>query len=262
VSIVGGQDAGRSTTSGIRGVYVLSGLHESTLTVRVSDTNHVAYSQVVNLTSDLNLDFSLEPTFPHIVLTGVVTDALTSAPIQDAVVYINGRYHTSTHNTGFYTLSGYLDFPPGYSFTFISADGYVTDYRYIRGVVQNARLRRITRIAAGDSMVVTVEPDDTLCVNNVQDFPGFGLVYVCGNVRVTIPANGILTVQGLASVDGIVPGLEVEIPNPNGPCCSERLENPTSIAVKAGDEVTVNVEMPSTLTTSQSFKVMTTFRSQ
>ena len=111
-------------------------------------------------------------------------------------------------------------------------------------------------------MVVTVEPDDTLCVNNVQDFPGFGLVYVCGNVRVTIPANGILTVQGLASVDGIVPGLEVEIPNPNGPCCSERLENPTSIAVKAGDEVTVNVEMPSTLTTSQSFKVMTTFRSQ
>lgn len=46
--------------------------------------------------------------------------------------------------------------------------------RYIRGTIQNVHLHRIDRIAAGESTPVTVAPDDTLCVNNVQDNPGLG----------------------------------------------------------------------------------------
>jgi hypothetical protein len=108
----------------------------------------------------------------------------------------------------------------------------------------------------GESTVVTVAPDDTLCVNNVQDTLGLGQDYVCRSVRVVVPANGIMTLEALSTQAGARPGLEVETVGVS-PCCSERMGNPISIPVTAGTEVVANVEMASGSAVSQSFVLNT-----
>jgi hypothetical protein len=198
------------------------------------------------------------PTPPtmDIVLTGQVTDATTSAPISGATVSINGRYRTTTDSSGNYSVAGKLDAGRNYDFTYVSANGYASDYRYIRATSQNVHLYRINRIMAGDSTSVTVDPDDTLCVNNLQDFPGLGPDYVCRSVRVVAPSDGVMTLEAVSAQSGAHPPLEVE--TVGAPlCCSERMGNPTSIPVTAGTEVVANVEMASGFTTSQSFTLST-----
>ena len=146
-------------------------------------------------------------------------------------------------------------------FTYVSANNYASDYRYIRGASQSVRLYRITRITAGDSMVVTVAPDDTLCVNNVQDTLGLGQDYVCRSVRVVAPSDGVMTLEAISTLGGARPGLEVE--TVGAPvCCSERMGNPTSIQVTAGTEVIVNVELAEGSTASQSFALTTSMARQ
>ena len=195
------------------------------------------------------------PTEPNAAtLTGQVTDSATSGPIAGATVTI-GLRATTTDGSGNYRISGFGD-----SYTWVSADGYESDYRFIRTSVQNVHLHRIEQITAGESKFVTIAPDDTLCVNNVQDTPGLGPDYVCRIVRVVAPTDGVMrlearTLQGLLSV------LEVETRNVT-PCCSERLENPTSIQVKAGTEVAASVEMPLTTGISQSFILTTSMAPQ
>ena len=190
------------------------------------------------------------------VLTGQVTDATTSAPISGATVSINGRYRTTTDSSGNYSDAGKLDAGGNYDFTYVSANGYASDYRYIRATSQNVRLYRINRIMAGDSTSVTVDPDDTLCVNNLQDFPGLGPDYVCRSVRVVAPSDGVMTLEAVSTQSGAHPPLEVE--TVGAPlCCSERMGNPTSIQVTAGTEVVAHVEMVSSSTISQSFTLST-----
>lgn len=197
------------------------------------------------------------PTPPTtIVLTGRVTDSTTLAPISGATVSINGRYKTTTDGSGNYSVTGLLDPGGNHNFTYVSADNYASDYRYIRGTSQNVHLYRITRITAGDSTVVTIAPDDTLCVNNVQDTLGLGPDYVCRSVRVVAPSNGVMTVEALSNQAGAHPPLEVETVGAPS-CCSERIENPTSIPVTGGTEVVVNVEMVVGSTSSQSFTLKT-----
>jgi hypothetical protein len=115
------------------------------------------------------------------VLTGRITDSTTLAPISGATVSINGRHRTTTDGSGNYSVTGLLDYDPGgnHNFTYVSANNYASDYRYIRATSQNVHLYRIKQVMAGDSTSVTVAPDDTLCVNNVQDTPGLGQDYVC-----------------------------------------------------------------------------------
>ena len=109
--------------------------------------------------------------------------------------------------------------------------------------------------------MVTVAPDDTLCVNNSQDFPGLGQDYVCRSVRVVAPSDGIMTLEALPTQGGAHPPLEVETVGVS-PCCSERMANPTSIQVTAGTEVVVHVEMLLGSTTSQSFTLNTSMARQ
>jgi hypothetical protein len=108
---------------------------------------------------------------------------------------------------------------------------------------------------------VSVAPDDTLCVNNVLDTPGLGQDYVCRSVRIVAPSDGILAVDVLSTHEGSRPLLEVETVGP-GPCCAERIENPTSIQVTTGTEVAANIGIVSGSTTSQSFTLNTSMRSQ
>jgi hypothetical protein len=191
-----------------------------------------------------------------IVLTGQITDSITSAPISGATVSINGRYRTTTDSSGNYSVTGLLDAGGNYNFAYVSANNYAGDYRYIRATSHNVHLHRIQRITAGASTSVTVTPEDTLCVNNVQDTPGLGPDYVCRSVRVLAPSDGLMTVEALSNDGEARPGLEVETVGV-APCCSERMGNPISIPVTAGTEVVANVEMASGSAISQSFVLNT-----
>jgi hypothetical protein len=195
----------------------------------------------------------------NIVLTGQVTDSATGAAIAGAVVSINGRYRGATDASGNYSVAGFMDYG-SFNFTYVSAAGYVSDYRYIKGTSQNVRLPPIERITAGESWLVTVSTDDSLCVNNVQDSPGIGPDYFCGTVRVLSPIAGTLTVDVTSTLDGSHPLLEVETVDIS-PCCSERLGNPTSIQVQAGTEVVVHVEIGSG-STPQAFMMKTTLTAE
>ena len=190
-----------------------------------------------------------------IVMTGQVTDATTSAPVAGANVWLDGWPIAITDASGTYTS------PSWGVMTFVEADNYARDYRYVGGAPHDIHLHRIKRITAGDSTHVTIAPDDTLCVNNMQDSPDLGPVYVCRSVHVVAPSPGVMTLEALSTTSGPLPLLEVEIvAGGRGPCCSERLENPTSILVTAGTEVVAHVEMSSSSTTSQSFTLNTSMK--
>ena len=95
----------------------------------------------------------------------------------------------------------------------------------------------------------------------MQDPPELGPNDVCRSVRVVAPSAGVMTLEALSTTNGPYPLLEVEIvTGGDGPCCSERLENPTSILVTAGTEVVAHVEMPVGSATSQSFTLNTSMR--
>jgi hypothetical protein len=262
VRIADGPNAGKSATTDASGNYSFIGLQQSGFTVTVSATNYASQAIGVTLTSNQTLPFRLNPPpTPTFSLTGRVTDSTSSGPIPGAIVSINGRYTGTTDSLGNYSVAGFLDAGGNYNFTYVSANGYASDYRYIRGTSQNVHLYRIARITAGDSTVVTVTPDDTLCVNNVHDTLGLGPDYVCRSVRVVAPSDGVMTVEAVSTQAGAHPPLEVETVGALS-CCSERLGNPTSIPVTGGTEVVVNVEMAVGSTSSQSFTMKTSMSSR
>jgi hypothetical protein len=238
------------------GNYSFAALQQSGFTVNATAANYISQSQGVTLTSSRTLNFSLRPQPLAITLKGRVTDAATGGPIAGAVVSINGRYRGATDNSGNFSVVGLLDAGSNTDITYVSSENYVSDYRYIRGTTQNVRLYRNERIVAGESKLVTVAPDDTLCVNNVQDTPGIGPDYVCRSVFVVAANDGAVTIETVSTQDGAHPPLEVETGGLS-PCCSERMGNPTTIRVTAGTVIVVNVEMLSTSTSPQSFVVKT-----
>ena len=256
MSIVDGPNAGTSTTTDVSGSFNFAALQQSGFTVEVSADNYFSQSQGVTLTSNRTLNFLLRPKPAFITLTGHVTDAASGGPIASAVVYINGRYRAITDNSGYYLVGGFLDAGNNSDTTYVSAENYAADHRYIRGTVQDVRLWRVERIMAGESKVVTVAPDDTLCVNNVQDTPGLGPDYVCRSVFVVAQNDGAVTIEAVSTRDGTHPRLEVETIGVT-PCCSERIGNPTTVEVAAGTLIVVNVEMVSSSNSSQSFVVNT-----
>jgi hypothetical protein len=257
VSIVNGPDAETSTTTDASGDFSFTGLRQASVIVNVSKLDY--FSTRAPLTLNQTTQIFLVWLGPSMVFTGRVTDAVTSAPIAGAIVYVNGRYRATSDASGNYSLTGYLDIGDS-SITYAFADGYEQSGRYIRGMLsQSFRLHRTVRIAVGDSWSVTVRPDDSLCNNNLQE-PGFGSPgsgFLCRTVRVMAPSDGVLTLEAVSTQDGTHPTLEVEAVGGAGPCCSERLENPTSIKVTAGTEVIVNVELPERATASQSFRLTT-----
>jgi hypothetical protein len=205
------------------------------------------------------------PTTPTtFAVSGTVIDGTTSAPIAGAAVSINAGYRTTTDGSGHYRMTGLLDAGLHLNVTSVSANNYASDVRSIEGTSQTVRLHRIERMVAGDSTVVTVAPDDTLCVNTLQDMLGLSPDYVCRSVRVVAPIDGVMTLEALSTQGRARPPLEVEIvaivaPGKPG-CCAERIENPTSMVVTAGTEVVANVEMLSRSTASQSFTLITSVR--
>lgn len=238
------------------GNYSFNALQQSGFTVKASAADYISQSQSVTLTSNQTLNFSLRPQPLAITLTGRVTDAATAGAIAGAIVSINGRYRGTTDNSGHFSVAGLLDYGSNHDYTYVSVENYVSDYRYIRGTTQNVHLYRIERIVAGESKLVTIAPDDTLCFNNVQDTPGGGTDYVCRSAFVVAPNDGSVTIEAVSTQNGAHPPLEVETLGV-APCCSERIGNPTTIQVAAGTMIVANVEMLSSSTSTQSFVLNT-----
>jgi hypothetical protein len=202
-------------------------------------------------------------------MTGVVTDD-DGPPVPGAKVAVWRDYvdvpSMLTDGSGAYKLkftavpgSAYvLNWDPAgtedaVAFVTVEASGYEPYARYILGttqdLVENIRLHRIKRITAGESAVLTIVPDDTVCVLDV--WPGRELI--CGTLRVVAPDNGIMTVEAVPTqATSELPMLEFFGNQTGAPRA-----NPTALRVTAGIEYTIKVEVPRGFTGSQSFVVKT-----
>ena len=133
----------------------------------------------------------------------------------------------------------------------VVADGYEEYWRSIRTDGRttfnvNVRLSRQTRIAAGESTVLSVAPDDGDC----RSF----MAGVCGVVRITTPNSGRLTVEVVS--DDAMPAPQLEV------CCESGNEvwgNPVSLKVAPGPELQLLIGLGQGISTRRSFKVKTSF---
>jgi len=134
----------------------------------------------------------------------------------------------------------------------IIADGYDWYWRTVvassSSLVENFQLRRVKRIAAGESAVLSVTPANGDCIAWMYG--------PCAPVHVTAPANGNLTIEAAStSAAAALPGIEV--------CCvggGEVGGNPVTLPVTAGMEVLVTVgQTGPLLRTSESVTVRTSF---
>jgi hypothetical protein len=218
---------------------------------------------------------------------GVVSFELTGVaigddgrPVPNAHVGVNFQPEPGAHFVG---VSGRTDGVGAYDIRFTAVpgayykgagataevvlvgDGYEAEYRWFRPTTSDAHQtldlhpRLINQITAGESISVTVTPDDTPCINNLQDIPGLGPDYVCRTVRILVAAAGVLTVEARPA-GGSSPPLEVETVPEQDDCCLDGLSNPRTLSVAAGTVVKASIEIPVGSTASQTFTLKTTIR--
>jgi hypothetical protein len=195
-------------------------------------------------------------------VSGVVTDD-QGAPVGGAYVTmarVEARPSVLTDASGAYRID-FRASPrvnPGTGLGFLAraeivADGYEQYWRNVMAtnppLVEHFRLHRINRITAGDSMLVSVTPDNGDCQGWLSG--------PCGRVRIAAPSDGNLRIEAVPTQNGAsLPQLEVWSEGPYG--------NPLSLAVKAGTEVRVEIGQPGTgsqpaFTTGESVMVKTSF---
>jgi hypothetical protein len=197
-------------------------------------------------------------------VTGIVT-ADQGTPVADAVVTmahsLGGRFHRAsavTDGSGGYAI-GFTSSPwtntngRGAARAEVVAEGYDMYWRTVIAtgpqLVENFRLQRIKRVAAGDSIVLSVTPDNGDCL---------GWLYgPCGRVRVAVAAGGNLTVEAVLTQESArLPQLEI--------CCisgNEVYGNPVTLPVIAGTEVRVEVgQSAAGVTAGQTLIVKSTLR--
>ena len=150
--------------------------------------------------------------------------------------------------------------PPGteqmVGFVKVEAPGFERLTRYILGtspqLVENVRIHRIRRITAGESVIVNVSADDTVCI--IDSWPGREVI--CGILHVVPPVDGTLIVEAVSADNGSAhPELEVW-----GDRIGAPRENPTSLPVVAGAEYFVTVQVPWGFSGTQSFVVKTSYK--
>jgi hypothetical protein len=116
-------------------------------------------------------------------------------------------------------------------------------------LVENFRLRGIQLITAGDSLVLSIAPDDGECSNDAFDGP-------CRIVRVAAPADGTMTVEVLSTQPGAAPPQV-------GVCCvsgNERYGDPVTLPVTARTAYyEVQIVPTQSITTTQSVRLKTSF---
>ncbi len=118
--------------------------------------------------------------------------------------------------------------------SFAEQPGYETHRRYLgprasQDMTQNFHLYRIRRITPGDSVTLTVRPDEPMC--------GFDSEWVCRTVRIVANKAGKLTLSLTSHDRQSETGLEVIEGSPFRPkCCSQTV----TMDVAVGAEVLAN----------------------
>jgi carboxypeptidase family protein len=276
VVIGDGPNAGHSTMSDSSGSFRFTDLAQSGFTVTASADNYFPQSRGVTLTSSQTLTFQLNRFVSRIpptrfVMSGTAMDdsgrprpnARINVDFLSSDVPFTYFSHASAVTDGAGAYRVQFDAVPGLMSHHMTAwaclfpgSGYASDCQWIVAtapdISQNFHTYSIPRLPVGQSTTVTVSPGDSLCLNNVQDTPGL-LDYVCRTMRVVSAMDGLVTIEAVSNDGGVHPPLEVELLVESGPCCSERLQNPTTIAAPAGVEITVNVEMLWGSATAQTF---------
>jgi len=175
-------------------------------------------------------------------------------PIANAPVWVNvGRPNVPvmTDETGRYTtrvearLGGYVYRSTAMLYLDAGKD-YEHEHRLFRPTgadphqILDLHPRLIRWISVGESVSVTVAPDDAPCFNNVQD-GSWHLYYVCRTFRLIVPADGVLTAE-VFPVDANSPGTLLEMEGPGDlDCCYQG--NPLTMSVAAGMVVKISVEV-------------------
>jgi hypothetical protein len=116
---------------------------------------------------------------------------------------------TRTNGGGYYEAEFVLGPKPlwvgAHGYIYTVDEGYSTNVQPLQlasDVVQNLRLRRPRQINVGESIVVTVEPDSSLC-SDLEDLFAFG--YRCEYVRVAARSPGTLKIEMHTDAGGLVP---------------------------------------------------------
>ena len=137
------------------------------------------------------------------------------------------------------------------------------DYRYVRAsAVSDMRimLPRRREIVAGDSLEVTIAPDDAICYNNGQDMHPWPVEWVCRTVYILPPADGtVIIYAGSACPGACLPvGLEAEPADRTDLYWSlYPATGMLSVPAKRGSPIRLQVELPWG-SPSQSFMLRTT----
>ena len=132
----------------------------------------------------------------------------------------------------------------------VAADGYEEYWRSVKvgagtQFLENFRLYRLTRVAAGDSTVLMVPPDLGECRG--------WLASVCGVVRITIPKAGRLTVEAVSD-DTMTERPPLEVWGNE-----EVYGNRLTVSVAPGPELELLIGLGQGVSTTRSFKVKTSF---
>ena len=166
---------------------------------------------------------------------------------------LNGYQMAITDSSGNYTVAA------ARGMTFVEADNYATDYRYVGGTPHNVHLipssgsrqetRRLYRCARRHAVR-----------QQLQDSPIWS-DYVCRSVRVVAPSAGVMTLEALSTTNGPPPLLEVEIVT--GGRWTLLLRTPREPHLDSGHRRNGGrgtVEMPVGSATSQTFTLNTSMR--
>lgn len=247
VTIITGSYAGESKVTDNTGVAVFTDITTLGFMITATSPGHQA---AVALVEPPDRSILLVLTYDAITLTGLVTSAETSAPLAGATVYLNGRYRATTDGSGHYSIAGILDLPSGDNVAWAFLDGYEETDQLVMSSSLNFRLYAVQRFTVGTPVQFTVAPTDSICDNNAQD-PSFGVHdYVCRSLHTTAPSDGVITVEAVSQSGEHFP---LYVAAPGHQCCD--LKNPATFTVKAGDVISISVELPSTSTASQTFVV-------
>jgi hypothetical protein len=171
----------------------------------------------------------------------------------------NCHVSATTDASGQYLLAVPADSPGSIGMQLLAGDAYEEENQVMvpvgSGAAQtmNFHAHRMSQIAAGDSMLVTVDPTNSACFNGLQPVGGWPLNEPrCRTILVMPAADGVLHVDAVSTQDGSPAGLEIE----DAALKNENLGNPGSVRVTAGKYVRVNVEIPNNSLT-QTFMVHT-----
>ena len=209
------------------------------------------------------------PTLVRYDVSGVVTDE-TGSPIANAEVVVRDfrgdpYARTSTDVVGRYRSAFDAGTTSIVALIHAGSDDYEPYVQTLPGgtadIVKNLRLRRIRTVKAGQSIVVSIDPDSSLA-HDGEDW--LNLDWVWEKFHVQVADSGTLTVDARPEVGGTVPFLAVSCIYVADNCRFDWVKPPAgsgsgSLSVKADSLFEMRLAIPSRMA-PQRYEVATSLR--